>query len=81
MIDTDESSLSAQGWLEDVSKVTKYVMSEDDYATRDNTYRKYKEQKLKEDPTWTLEKEMCMRRGMLSTCNCCIGPPALHKLL
>jgi tubulin-folding cofactor B len=38
-------------------------MSEEDYASRDNTYRKYKEAKLKEDPSWTLEKEMCMRRG------------------
>lgn len=67
VIDLDESSLSAQGWLEDVSKVTKYVMSEEDYSTRDNTYRKYKEQKLKEDPTWTLEKEMCNRRGRVVT--------------
>eukprot|EP00878_Enallax_costatus_P005154 GHUV01005417.1.p1 GENE.GHUV01005417.1~~GHUV01005417.1.p1 ORF type:complete len:279 (+),score=61.01 GHUV01005417.1:247-1083(+) len=74
VIDTDESSLSAQGWLEDVSKVTKYVMSEDDYATRDNTYRKYKEQKLKEDPTWTLEKEMCMRRGVPYTPPAVVGP-------
>jgi hypothetical protein len=41
----------------------KYVMSEEDYASRDNTYRKYKEAKLREDPSWTLEKEMCMRRG------------------
>jgi tubulin-folding cofactor B len=63
VIDSDDSSLSAQGWLEDVSKVTKYVMSEQDYLARDNTYRKFKEQKLKEDPTWTLEKEMCARKG------------------
>jgi tubulin-folding cofactor B len=46
-------------------QVTKYVMSEEDYASRDNTYRKYKEGKLREDPSWTLEKEMCMRRGAL----------------
>ena len=43
--------------------MTKYEMSEEDYARRDNTYRKYKEAKIKEDPTWTLEKEMCIRRG------------------
>lgn len=64
MLDSDSTSLAAQGWLEDVSKVTKYEMSEEDYAKRDNTYRKYKEQKLQEDPSWTLEKEMCIRRGM-----------------
>lgn len=39
IIDTDPTSLSANGWLEDTSKVEKYVMSEEDYAKRDNTYR------------------------------------------
>lgn len=34
---------AANGWLEDVSKVEKYVMSDEAYAARDNTYRKYKE--------------------------------------
>lgn len=70
VLDSDSTSLAAQGWLEDVSKVTKYEMSEEDYARRDNTYRKYKEQKLKDDPSWTLEKEMCIRRGQPYT------PPA-----
>ncbi|WIA14691.1 hypothetical protein OEZ85_003189 [Tetradesmus obliquus] len=74
VIDTDDSSLSAQGWLEDVSKVTKYVMSEEDYSSRDNTYRKFKEDKLRQDPTWTLEKEMCMRRGQPYTPPAQLGP-------
>ena len=39
IIDTDPTSLSANGWLEDTSKVEKYVMSEEDYGRRDNTYR------------------------------------------
>lgn len=39
IVDTDPTSLSANGWLEDTSKVEKYVMSEDDYNKRDNTYR------------------------------------------
>lgn len=47
IIDTDPHSLSANGWLEDVSKVQKYEMSDEDYAQRENTYRKFKEQKLK----------------------------------
>ena len=63
VIDTDNSSLSAQGWLEDISKVEKYVMADEEYNKRDNTYRKYKEDKLKADPSWTLEKEMCARNG------------------
>jgi tubulin-folding cofactor B len=63
VLDSDGSSLAAQGWLEDVSKVTKYEMSEEDYASRDNTYRTFKEARLREDPGWSLEKEMCRRRG------------------
>ena len=45
--DTDPHSMSANGWLEDVSKVEKYEISEADYRQRENTYRKFKEQKLK----------------------------------
>lgn len=39
-------------------------MSDEDYDKRENTYRKYKQEKLKEDPTWTLEKELAARRGV-----------------
>lgn len=63
VVDTDGSSLSAQGWLEDVSKVQKYNISDDDYNKRDNTYRKFKADKLAQDPTWTLEKELAIRAG------------------
>ena len=47
VIDTDASSKSAAGWLEDTSKVQKYVMSDDDYAKRENTYKAYKLMKQK----------------------------------
>ena len=47
IIDTDPLSLSANGWLEDTSKVQKYEMSDQAYAERENTYRKFKEQRLK----------------------------------
>ncbi|KAL4452171.1 hypothetical protein ABPG75_007833 [Micractinium tetrahymenae] len=63
IIDTDPTSLSANGWLEDVSKVEKYVMSDEAYAARDNTYRKYKEARLAADPSWTLAKEMAARKA------------------
>jgi tubulin-folding cofactor B len=45
VIDTDPNSLSANGWLEDVSKIQKYEMSDADYAKRENTYKKFKETK------------------------------------
>ena len=64
IIDIDPTSASANGWLEDTSKVAKYVMSDEDYNKRENTYRKYKEDKLREDPTWTLEKEIATRKGV-----------------
>lgn len=50
--DTDPFSLARGGGLEDVSKVKKYVMSDEDYARRKNTVRAFIEQKKKEDPTW-----------------------------
>lgn len=64
VIDTDPDSMSANGWLEDVSKVQKYEMSDEDYQKRDNTYRKFKEKKQEDDPSWTLEKEMALKRGV-----------------
>jgi tubulin-specific chaperone B len=62
--DLDPSSASAGGWLEDTSKVEKYVMSDAEYSKRENTYRKYKEEKLAADPTWTIEREMAEKRGV-----------------
>ena len=47
VIDIDASSKSASGWLEDTSKVQKYVMSDEDYAKRENTYKAYKLMKQK----------------------------------
>ena len=40
--------MSVQGWLEDVSKVEKYMMSDADYDAREDTYRKFKEERLRE---------------------------------
>jgi tubulin-folding cofactor B len=71
VIDTDPASLAAGGWLEDTSKVEKYVISDDDYNKRENTYRKFKEAKIAADPEWTLEKEICIRKGIPYT-----PPPA-----
>ena len=45
---TNCACLVGQGWLEDVSKVEKYVMSDADYEAREDTYRKFKEERLRE---------------------------------
>jgi len=63
IIDMDPSSVSANGWLEDTSKVEKYEISDEAYNQRENTFRKYKQDKLKDDPAWSVQKEMAMRRG------------------
>lgn len=39
VVDLDPQSASAGGWLEDVSLVDKYVMSDDEYNKKENTYR------------------------------------------
>ena len=61
--DIDTNSMSANGWLEDVSKVDKYIMSDQDYDTREGTYREWKKAQLAKDPTWCLEKAMAEKRG------------------
>jgi tubulin-folding cofactor B len=66
LLDHDERSLAATGWLEDTSKVEKYVMADEEYDRREGTYRSYRRQRLAEDPTWTLEGEMKARRAALA---------------
>mmetsp|Transcript_30596 Transcript_30596/g.90697 ORF Transcript_30596/g.90697 Transcript_30596/m.90697 type:complete len:274 (+) Transcript_30596:177-998(+) len=64
IVDTDPTSASAGGWLEDTALVEKYKMSDEDYGNREESYRRFKAKKLAEDPEWTLEKEMCIKRGV-----------------
>jgi len=64
IVDTDPFSLSKGGWLEDVNLVEKYKISDESYNKREHTYRKFKADKLKEDPGWTIEKEMAKKRGV-----------------
>ncbi|KAK9861662.1 hypothetical protein WJX84_008869, partial [Apatococcus fuscideae] len=47
IMDLDPHSFSAHGWLEDTSKVEKFVMSDERLQSAENTYKKYKEQKQK----------------------------------
>lgn len=58
VVDTDPHSLSAHGGLENVENVQKYKISEEAYNKRENTYRKYRDEKQKTDPTWTATRGM-----------------------
>ena len=62
--DLDPQSMSANSWLEDTSKVQKYEMSDEAYNQRENTYRKYKQAKLKVDtatPSLSLPSAVCLQ--------------------
>ena len=46
-----------------VTQIEKYIISDEDYNKRENTYRKFKENKLKEDPNWSFYGEIAKRMG------------------
>lgn len=52
VVDNDPYSKAKGGGLDDVSLVKKYVMSDEDYAKRDNTYLAFKKKMLAKDPNW-----------------------------
>lgn len=52
VVDRDPFSLSRDGGLDDVSRIEKYRMSEDDYDKRENTLRAYKRKMLAQDPNF-----------------------------
>ncbi|XP_019101005.1 PREDICTED: tubulin-folding cofactor B isoform X1 [Camelina sativa] len=50
IIDLDPSSVTTGGWLEDTSLVEKYNISEEDYAKRTDSFRKFKEKRVSQNP-------------------------------
>ena len=50
--DLDPFALGRGGGLHDVSQVQKYVMSDEQYRQRDNTYHSFKEKQKALDPAW-----------------------------
>jgi tubulin-specific chaperone B len=55
-VDLNPNSISRGGALEDVSLVTKYEMSNEEYNKRKNTLRSWGQEKKAEDPTFSLAK-------------------------
>lgn len=52
VVDEDPFSTARGGALDDVSQVTKFELTEEEYDKRDNTYRAYKRRMLAADPNW-----------------------------
>uniref|UniRef100_M4EZ55 Ubiquitin-like domain-containing protein n=1 Tax=Brassica campestris TaxID=3711 RepID=M4EZ55_BRACM len=50
IVDLDPSSVTTGGWLEDTSLVEKYNISEEDYAKRTDSFRKFKEKRVSQNP-------------------------------
>ncbi|CAN6921663.1 unnamed protein product [Brassica oleracea] len=50
IVDLDPSSVTTGGWLEDTSLVEKYNISEEDYANRTDSFRKFKEKRVSQNP-------------------------------
>ena len=48
----DPNLRSRLGEFEDVSQVEKYVMNDEDYDKRDDTFRKFRERQLKSNPNF-----------------------------
>ncbi|GBG79921.1 hypothetical protein CBR_g30186 [Chara braunii] len=63
VIDHNPNSLHVGGGFEDLSQVEKYVMSEEDYEKRSESYRKFKKTMMANDPTWTIGKYMAVKSG------------------
>nr|CAD1838765.1 unnamed protein product [Ananas comosus var. bracteatus] len=51
IIDLDPSSVTSGGWLEDISLVEKYTISEEAYSKLDSNFRKFKEKMISQNPT------------------------------
>lgn len=60
--DLDPNSLHATGWLEDVSLVKKYEISDEDYEKRQGNARAWIRSKKAADPNWTIQTEMRRRK-------------------
>ena len=50
MVDSNPSPMFSE--FEDLSKVEKYEISEEQYSKRDDTFRKFKEEMQKKDPNF-----------------------------
>ncbi|KAH9252907.1 hypothetical protein BASA81_009063 [Batrachochytrium salamandrivorans] len=69
IVDTDPHSASLRGALEDVSLVEKYVMDDETYEQRENTVRKFMQQKRAERPA-----QLPLPEGMVVGKRCEVNP-------
>lgn len=69
LVDEDPFSVSANGWLEDTSLVPKYKLSDEAYAKKENTYRKFKQKMREKDPTWSMTSALARQMNAANKTN------------
>jgi len=62
MQDLDPNSMAATGWLENVSLVKKYEISDEAYEKRQGNARAWIRENKAKDPNWTIHTEMMRRK-------------------
>ncbi|GAA0150392.1 chaperone [Lithospermum erythrorhizon] len=68
VIDLDPSSVTSGGWLEDTSLVDKYTISDEAFAKRDGTFRKFKEKWASQNPSSLDSKKQISEDCMKDLC-------------
>lgn len=68
VIDLDPSSVTAGGWLEDTSLVEKYTISDEAFAKRDGTFRKFKEKLATQNTCGQDSKKQITEDSMKDVC-------------
>lgn len=61
VVDDDPNSASANGWLENTDLVPKYVLSDEVYDKKPDTYRKFKAKMRETDPTWSMTSALAAK--------------------
>lgn len=72
--DSDAGSASAGGWLEDLTKVEKFRLSDAAYDARQDSFRRFAAQQRAADPAWTLQRELAKRKGVRQAQKCTERP-------
>jgi hypothetical protein len=64
---------------QDVSQVEKYMMSDEDYGKRKNTFRAFKQAQIANDPTWKSIFAQRAEAAQVRSRVCCVRQKSLRR--